>query len=259
MSPTMDATALTAALVKAQRELRILKACAVISMLGFGVVVVGAFREPVQQQKFGVIDVERINVVEPGGTLRMVISGRERSQGPLFKGKPFGYPGGTRSGIIFFNDEGTEDGGLTWGGKMENGKYSAVGHLSFDQYNQDQVVTLQYSDENGRRQQGLRIDDRANVPIDEVVDRLSAVRKMPKGAAQDSAMKAAMMYDGVPLSAQRLFAGRDRAKAAVVNLSDPQGKSRLRLTVDSLGAASIEFLDANGAVTRRIGGSDAAH
>jgi hypothetical protein len=39
----------------------------------------------------------------------MVISNRARPIGPIFRGKPFGYAGGTRPGIIFFNDENTEN------------------------------------------------------------------------------------------------------------------------------------------------------
>jgi hypothetical protein len=46
----------------------------------------------------------------------MVIANRPRSIGPIYKGEPFGYRGGTRPGIIFFNDEGTENGGLTFTG-----------------------------------------------------------------------------------------------------------------------------------------------
>ncbi len=49
-----------------------------------------------------------------------------------------------------------------------------------------------------------------------------------------------------------MFVGRDRTKSALMALSDPQGKVRLRLTVDSLGAARIEFLDAAGNVTRSL-------
>ncbi len=43
--------------------------------------------------------------------------------------------------------------------------------------------------------------------------------------------------------------GRDRGKAALVSLGDRNGKERLRLSVDSLGAARVEFLDENGKVT----------
>lgn len=229
-----------------------------LAVVVVGALSLAAFMKANQKPHFQEIDVERINIVEPDGRVRMVISGRERSQGPMFKGKPFGYPGGTRAGIIFINDEGTEDGGLTWEGKMENGKYSATGHLSFDQYNQDQVVTLQYADENGRAEKGLRIEDRAHTSIDTVVMKLDKIRAMPAGPARDSAMRALAENNGDPLAAQRLFVGRDRSKAAVLTLGDRTGTPRLRLSVDSLGAAQIEFLDAQGRVTRRISGDDAA-
>jgi hypothetical protein len=37
-----------------------------------------------------------------------------------------------------------------------------------------------------------------------------------------------------------------------VTLSDPDGRAKLRLEVDSLGAASIQFLDDAGDVVRMI-------
>lgn len=107
-----------------RRELRILKGYAVVVTALLGTLSLAAFRQgaqnaqagAAQKTKFTEIDVERINIVEPDGKLRMVISNRPRSIGPIYKGTPFGYPGGTRPGIIFFNDEGTENGGLTFTG-----------------------------------------------------------------------------------------------------------------------------------------------
>ena len=55
--------------------------------------------------------------------------------------------------------------------------------------------------------------------------------------------------------AQRMFVGSDAAKNAILNMRDRQGKPRLRLVVDSLGGARIEFLDVNGNVTNTINGS----
>ena len=101
-----------------RRELRILKGYAIVVTLLLGTISVTAFQQATQKQRFTEIDVERINVVEKNGNLRMVISNRERSIGPIYKGKPFGYAGGTRPGIIFFNDEGTENGGLTFTGHV---------------------------------------------------------------------------------------------------------------------------------------------
>lgn len=205
-----------------------------------------------QRQRFGEIDVERVNIVEPDGKLRMVLSNKARSPGPIAYGKPFGYAGGNRPGIIFFNDEETENGGLTFGGQTRDGKFESIGHLSFDQYNQDQVVYLQYIDENGKRRMGLTVADRADVPILGLVAERDSIEKMPDGPAKTAAMqKWAAPRNGVPLFAQRVYVGRDPNRAAVLNLSDPQGRPRLRLRVDSLGAASVEFLDAAGKVVRR--------
>jgi hypothetical protein len=39
---------------------------------------------------------------------------------------------------------------------------------------------------------------------------------------------------------------------AVVNLSDPSGRVRLRLMVDSTGTQTLEFLDEGGRVTARL-------
>ena len=84
-------------------------------------------------------------MVEPDGKYRMVISNRPRSIGPIYKGKPFGYAGGDRPGIIFFNDEGTENGGFDVHGQARpDGLYQASTHMSFDQFNQDQVLNLDY-------------------------------------------------------------------------------------------------------------------
>jgi hypothetical protein len=238
-----------------RRELRFLRAYVVVTTTLAGVLAISGFTQGQQKARFTEIDVERINVLEPNGHYRMVISNRARSIGPIFRGKAFAYPGGTRPGIIFFNDEGTENGGLTFTGKREaNGTFRSTGHLSFDQYEQDQVVYLQYIDNNGQRRMGLTVADRADVSIFDWVAQRDSINKMPDGPAKTGAMQRLMgPRNGQPLFAQRAFFGRDLAKNAVLNLGDKMGKTRLRLVVDSLGTASIEFLDENGTVTRRIG------
>lgn len=237
-----------------RRELRLLKGYVVLLTTMLATMSVAAFRTAPQREKFTEIDVERINIVEPDGKLRMVISNRPRSIGPIYKGKPFGYAGGGRPGVIFFNDEGTENGGISFGGATgPDGKFHANSGFSFDQFNQDQVLYLQYADDNGSRRMGLTVADRADVDIYDVVQQRDSIAKLPDGPVKEAAMKALMApRNGVPLFAQRVYVGRDRAKAAVVNLSDPQGKPRLRLMVDSLGTPSLQFLNDSGRVTARF-------
>jgi len=237
-----------------RRELRALKAYAIVVTTILGGLSITAFRRASQPTRFTEIDVERINVVEPDGKLRLVISNRARSIGPVYKGKPFGYAGGTRPGLIFFNDEGTENGGLTFTGQRgADGKYRASTGMSFDQFDQDQVVVLQYVDDDGTRRMGLTVGDRANRDIYDLVQARDSLMKIADTTQRNAALRALLgPRDGVPLYAERVYVGRDRSKAAVVNLSDPQGRPRLRLVVDSLGAPRLEFLDERGAVTARL-------
>jgi hypothetical protein len=235
-----------------RRQTRALRAYAGFLTIAAGTVALAAFRPQVaQKSRFTEIDVERINIVEPDGKLRMVISNRPRSIGPIYKGKPFGYPGGGRPGIIFFNDEGTENGGLTITGSRDSlGRYRATSSWSFDQFDQDQILTLQYVDNNGQRRTGITVADRADRNIYDLVLQRDSINAMPDTAARRAAL--ARLYapvNGVPLVATRLYAGRDVNRNAVVNLFDPLGRIRLRLRVDSLGRASLDFLDDSGRVT----------
>ena len=237
-----------------RRELRMLKGYAVVVTLLLGTLSIAAFRQSSQKTRFTEIDVERINIVEPDGKLRMVISNRPRSIGPIYKGKPFGYPGGTRPGMIFFNDEGTENGGLTFTGRTrEDGTYSSSVGMSFDQFNQDETLTLRYTDENGRKASAITIADRDTRDIYDLIMQRDSINKMTDSTARAAALQRLFgPRDGVPLAATRVYLGRDRSKAAVLNLYDPNGKPRLRLKVDSLGGASLEFLDEQGTVTARL-------
>jgi hypothetical protein len=237
-----------------RRDVRYLKAYALLSTVALCVLALGAFRQ--QKARFGEIDVERINIVEPDGKLRLVISNRPRSIGPVYKGQPFGYPGGTRPGLIFFNDEGTENGGLTFTGKQDaDGKYQASSHFSFDQFNQDQVLYFSHQEENGRRRTGFTVAERAEVDILQMVkQRDSIVAATAEGPARNAALQqwAQQRPGGRPLFAQRVYLGRDMTRNAVLALADPEGRTRLRLVVDSVGNAAVEFLDAGGQVTSRL-------
>jgi hypothetical protein len=237
-----------------RRELRLLKGYALVVTVLLGTLSIAAFRQSTQKIRFTEIDVERINIVEPDGKLRMVISNRPRSIGPIYKGKPFGYPGGTRPGIIFFNDEGTENGGLTFTGrKRDDGTYSSSVGMSFDQFNQDETLTLRYSDENGRKTSAITIAERDERDIYDLIMQRDSINKMTDSTARTEALRRLMgSRNGVPLAAPRVYLGRDRSRAAVLNLFDPNGRPRLRLKVDSLGTASVEFLDEQGAVTARL-------
>lgn len=116
---------------------------AVLSTLFAVVLLTGATG---RRSQFDQIQVHRIDVVEPDGTLRMVISNKDRLPPVIVKGKEhpeFGEPR-PQAGMLFYNDEGSENGGLIFGGrKNEKGEIvDSGGSLSFDKYGANQVVQL---------------------------------------------------------------------------------------------------------------------
>jgi len=233
------------------RQLRFLRLHAAVSTILLGVLLLVGFRRNTpQRQRFTELDVERLNVVEKDGRLRLVLGNMERTPGPLERGVPFGYPAGTRAGLIFYNDEQSENGGLIFQGRRDStGRYTAVGSLTFDQYEQDQTIALQYVDENGRRRAGLAINDYALGLSSATLDRRykAALANQDTVARRDS-LRALRPW----FPKERLYVGRSADGAAILSLADPAGRARLRLRVDSLGGASLEFLNDSGRVVRRL-------
>ena len=95
------------------REVRALRLYVFVTAPLLVVLTLAAFT---QRQRFGEIDVQRINVIEPDGKVRMVISNKTRAPDAVLGGKTFKRQGGNSAGIIFYNEEGDEDGGLVFGG-----------------------------------------------------------------------------------------------------------------------------------------------
>lgn len=192
---------------------------------------------------FNEIDVQRINVREPDGTLRMAIFNKAGAPGSPWRGKEIPRPDRKDSaGMLFMNDEGTETGGLIFGGRKHDGTVASGVHLSFDQYEQDQVIELTQGQEGGQRRAMLMFSDKPDMPIPWHLD-----QNTPEGKAEIERMKKAGGFGH-----QRLSIGRARDRASSVLLSDDKGRPRLHLNVTAEGTASITFLDENGKPVRTL-------
>jgi hypothetical protein len=234
---------------KLQRDVRLLKAYAITATLLLGVLIFTGFVQTNQKTKFTELDVERINIVEKDGKLKMVISNGERQHPGVIDGRTLSR---TRpAGMLFFNEKGDECGGLSFNGDQRNGAASAGALLAFDRFRQDQTVAIQYGENNGQYSAGLRVWDRPDASLGEVVDRLQAIQKMPDGPEKTQAQQKLREMPAAA-AAQRVFVGKTREKAAALTLSDPQGRPRLLLMVDAQGAAKLEFLDEKGTVVQRL-------
>lgn len=234
---------------KLQRDVRMLKTYAVVVTLLLGVLISAGFIQNTQKNKFGEIDVERINIVEKDGRLRMVISNAERQHPGVIDGRMLSRS--RPAGMLFFNDKGDECGGLSFNGEQKDGKANAGALLAFDRFLQDQTVAIQYGEGNGQYSAGLRVWDRPDTSLGEVVDKLNAIQKMSDGPEKTQAMQKLRESSGAGV-AQRVFVGKTRDKAAALSLSDPQGRTRAQLIVDAQGAARLEFLDEKGTVIQSI-------
>src|SRR5699024_7291846 len=113
--------------------------------------------------EFKSIDVQNLNVVDKDGTVRMRLFNNDNIPPVLQDGEDF-LPGHRQNdpiaGLMFYNAEGDECGGLIFGNeKDDHGNFKSVASLTFDQYKQDQVVQMHYDDENGQRNYGFSIYD----------------------------------------------------------------------------------------------------
>jgi hypothetical protein len=191
----------------------IIYSCA-ISTVVLALTLMGAKTQPKQ---FDEISVHRLDITEPDGTLRMVISDKDRLPPVIIKGKERPEMGEARpqAGMIFYNDEGTENGGLIFSGrKNDKGQIVDSGaSLSFDRYGAGQTIQLAGVDDNENHFAGLQVNDSGG---------------------------------------QRVWAGRGSDGLATVSLAGTDGKERLRLQVSADGKGSIVFLDRNGKVVQEL-------
>jgi hypothetical protein len=224
--------------------------------LVFVVTVLAGFSRTWQNGSFDQITVRRLNVVEPDGTVRLVISDKAEFPGLYIHRKEIARPDRNDSaGMLFVNDEGTEDGGLIFGGSKDDGKEaSSYSHLSFDQYDQDQTLVLGASLQEGKRASGVTINDVGNYLITpEYIADAERWKMMPRGAARSEARtRLKEKYAG---DAERGFFGREPDNSVGVKLRDPKGNVRAVLMVKPDGEPVLQFMDAGGRVTKEIAGA----
>lgn len=124
--------------------------------------------------------------------------------------------------------------------------------IMFDQLKQDQTIGFSYSESNGRRSAGFQVWDRSDQPLSDLIEKLNAANKIQDAAERSKAIAA--IRAAVPPGPRRLFVGKNTDRAAIVSLSDAEGRPRLTIAVDATGNPRIEFLDEAGKVVARLPG-----
>jgi hypothetical protein len=180
---------------------------------------VTATRAAQKTETFDEITVHQINVTEPDGKLRLVISNHARLPGVMVNGNE-GKPNRPYAGMIFYNDEQTENGGLIFAGhRNANGDVESSGvSLSFDKYGDGQIVQL--------------------AGVSDKEDRFSGLRVWENG------------LDGGRSS--RVWVGESADGIASMALMDGSGRKRIVMEVKPDGGSSLTFLDGNGKVVNQL-------
>ncbi len=204
-----------------------------------------------RSESFDQLNVHRINLVEPDGTPRLILSDRAEFPGMFMRGKEYPRPDRRDlAGLLFMNDEASEMGGLVWSGlKDKDGKVQNHAHLSFDQYEQDQIFVIDSGREDQDKFSAIRIGERGDYPIQQTVDASSQINKLPKEQQAAEWKKFFATHTG---DADRIYLGRSPDKSASLRIKDEQGRNRIIIRVDAGGNPVIQFLDEDGKVSKEI-------
>lgn len=237
-----DVTGLHQRLQALEREVRVQRRIGALGALLICAVLLAGWQAP-ERQRFTELDVERLNVIEPDGELVLVLANTERLPDPLIAGNTV-ETARTGPGMIFFDGKGWEVGGLTYSTRETEDGYRASGHLSFDQFRNDQVVYLNYADDGTSKAAGLYVVDRAREPH---IDELLRMRDEMANATEEERRELQQRLAGS--AAQRIFVG-SRDDTAMVRLRDRDGRDRIRMFVDDAGTARLDFLDGEGNIVQ---------
>jgi hypothetical protein len=218
----------------------------------FVVVVFGA--AALHNRTFGTITAHRINIVEPDGTVRLTISNRADFPGAWNRGKEYLRPDRREAaGMLFMSDEGTEQGGFIWGaGQLPDGSIQNHVHLSFDQYEENQIFAIDAGQEGEEKFSRITMVDQGNYPIEEKRKANEAIEKLPADQQDGAWAKFFATHRG---DVQRMELGRSADGSVGLQLRDPNGQVRILLSVRPNGEPIIQFMSADGKVFRELTGA----
>ena len=204
---------------------------------------------------FKEINAERINIKNADGKTVIAIANKRRIAAPRIEGKEYPVELATgrqyMAGMIFFNEDGDEMGGLVFNSFCQkNGKIAGIGHLSFDRFRDNQVISLEHNENRRGVKTGLTFYDRpGNGVFKKSFDLLEEARsksttherlnEIKKTFGEWSRTKA--------LGKERVFIG-SKNEIPQLLLKDTLGKTKFKIYVDKENNAKLQFFDDSGNV-----------
>jgi hypothetical protein len=216
----------------------------------FTVVVLGG-AAMVRNQTFGIITARRINIVEPDGTVRLTISNRADFPGAWNRKKEYPRPDRREAaGMLFMSEEGSEQGGFIWGAsQLPDGSIQNHAHLSFDQYEENQIFAIDAGQEGNDKFSQITMTDQGDFPIQAKRRANEEIEKLPANE-QDSAW--GKFFATHRHDVKRLALGRNRDGSVGLELRDQKDRVRVGITVRPNGEPVLQFFDEDGKVAREL-------
>jgi hypothetical protein len=220
--------------------------------LAFATTVLGGYAM-LRNPQFGIVTVRRINIVEPDGTVRLTISNRADFPGGWIHKKESPRPDRREAaGMLFMSEEGTEQGGLIWGAsQLPDGTIENHGHLSLDQYEENQIFALDAGQEGKDKFSRITITDQGDYPVEEKRRAEERIGKLPENKQDDAWTN---FFTTHRHDVNRLILGRAPDGSVGLSLRDGSGKVRILLNVQSDGKSVLQFLDESGRVVSEFPG-----
>lgn len=198
-------------------------------------------------ERFDEIEARRIKIVGDDGVVRMILTAPPTPDATL-RGKPIVKQNRREASILFYNDEGTECGGLGFSGTTgPDGIVDATVHLAFDQYEQDEAISITFSQHGDQRGYGISMSDHPLTSISESLEEQQRVSTMQGGPEKEAAMR--KIREQHP---QRLFLGRRETGEICLFMMDTKGRPRIRIAVGADDVPKMEFLNESGHVVYAV-------
>lgn len=234
------------------KEIVFLRTFAITIALGFIAFLSYFFKQANSiDQKFGTIDVERINIVEKDGTVKMLITNADHfpTKGDSINGRIY-HKRKKRAGMLFFTEDGKECGGFIYDGSKTKDGHEAGLSLTYDQYDGDQVMQLLSTDRkvNGVRKKynyllfNDRNDDENKEKMTQISEELQAIKDPKERMKKRKEYLKKGYFNGV----RRIALGQVPGQQNGLFLFDDKGKPRAKFCINKNNEVKLVAYDSQG-------------
>lgn len=232
-----------------EKKVNFLIGYAMLSTLLVAFLTFSSFDKKEKLEKIDELIVKKITVIGENNLPRMVLSNETRQHSGRMNGKE--WPKRERpSGIIFFNNDGDECGGLVYQKKEKDGKIISGMSFTMDNYKDDQVLQIlndeYYADGKSFIERGISINQFPDgTDIDVRNQKLEALKTIKDEKERREKIRALMQKEG---AVNRLFIGKTKGNSSGLFLSGPDGKPKMMIYVDEKGNPKIQTFNDKGEV-----------